>query len=123
MNHDWPWLAVVALAIPAGLGHLYHLILSINMASGLGYRESAMDRVRTALFASFWVSSALLLWVHLQTPWWTWSWPARGYAVLCVISGSGGLAALLAGPGLAATARGHRSCRRGARARRPRRSG
>ena len=88
MNHDWPWLAVVAPAVPAGLGHLYHLILSVNIVSGLGYRESVMDRVRTALFASFWASSALLLWGHLQSPWWTWSWPARGYAVLCVISGA-----------------------------------
>jgi predicted MPP superfamily phosphohydrolase len=88
MNHDWPLLAVVALAVPAGLGHLYHLILSINIVSGLGYRESVMNRVRAALFASFWASSALLLWWHLQAPWWTWSWPARGYAVLCVISGA-----------------------------------
>ena len=88
MNHDWPWPAVIALAIPAGLGHLYHFILAINISSGLGYRESAMDRVRTALFAGFYVSSALLLWEHLHHPWWTWSWPLWGYAVLCVVSGT-----------------------------------
>ena len=40
MNHDWPWQAVVALAIPAGLGHLCHLILSVNMVSGLGFPRS-----------------------------------------------------------------------------------
>ena len=73
---------------PAGLGHLCHFILSINIASGLGYREHAMDRLRTAMFATLWVSSALLLWGHLRAPFWTWSWPAYGYAVLCVITGA-----------------------------------
>ncbi len=26
--------------------------------------------------------------MHLQTPWWTWAWPLRSYAVLCVVSGT-----------------------------------
>ena len=84
-GHGWP---SSCSAVPAGLGHLCHLILAVNIVSGLGYREAVMDRVRLALFAAFWVSSALLLWGHLQAPWWTWSWPSRGYAVLCVISGT-----------------------------------
>ena len=87
MNPDWPWLALFALAIPPGLGHLCHFVLPINVVSGLGFREEVMDRARTALFACFWASSALLLWGHFQAPWWTWSWPLRGYAILCVISG------------------------------------
>src|SRR5262249_50388963 len=86
----WPWPAVVALVLPAGLGHLCHFILAINVCSGLGYRESVMDRIRTALFAGLWASAALLLGKHLQQPWWTWSWPLRSYAVLCVISGTVG---------------------------------
>ncbi|MGP0064046.1 MAG: metallophosphoesterase [Isosphaeraceae bacterium] len=88
MNHDWPWLAVAALAVPAGLGHLWHLILSVNIISGLGYREAVMDRVRTTLFGCFWATSALLLWCHFRTPYWSWSGPAWGYAILCVISGA-----------------------------------
>jgi predicted MPP superfamily phosphohydrolase len=90
MRPDWPWPAAVALAIPAGLGHLCHFILAINVCSGLGYRESVMDRIRTALFAGLGISAALLLWKHLQHPWWTWSGPLQGYALLCVISGTVG---------------------------------
>ncbi len=90
MSPDWPWEAVVALVVPAGLGHLCHLVLTINMISGLGYVEDTMDRVRTALFAGFWATSALLLWGHLHAPWWTWPWPIRGYAVLCAITGTVG---------------------------------
>ena len=85
MSPDWPWQAVVALAVPAGLGHLCHLVLTINILSGLGLREMVMDRVRTALFAAFGATSVLLLWAHLQAPWWTWPWPIRAYAVLCMI--------------------------------------
>jgi uncharacterized protein len=88
MNPDWPWLAVVALAIPAGLGHLCHFVLSINVISALGYPEHVMNRARSALFAILGSSSALLLWAHLESPFWTWPWPARGYAFLCVISGA-----------------------------------
>ncbi len=88
MSHDWPWTAFVLLAaVPAGLGHLCHLILAVNIASGLGHREQVLDRVRLVLFSAFWVSSAMLLWGHLHAPWWTWSWPLRGYAALCVASG------------------------------------
>jgi predicted MPP superfamily phosphohydrolase len=88
MTHDWPWLAVVALAVPAGLGHLCHAILAINIASGLGISEPVMDRVRTGLLAGFWASSAYLLWQHVQAPWWTWSGPLLGYALLCQVSGT-----------------------------------
>jgi predicted MPP superfamily phosphohydrolase len=88
MNHDWPWPALIALAVPAGLGHLCHIVLSINIVSALGHREHVIDRARAALFATLWVSSALLLWNHLQAPFWTWSWPVRGYAYSCAISGT-----------------------------------
>ena len=88
MSLDWPWTAFVLLAaVPAGLGHLCHLILAVNIASGLGHREPVLDRVRLVLFSAFWVSSAMLLWGHLHAPWWTWSWPLRGYAALCMASG------------------------------------
>lgn len=87
MNHDWPWEAVV-LVVPAGLGHLCHLILTINIISGLGYPEAVMDRIRTVLFTAFGATSALLLWGHVQAPWWTWPWPIRGYAILCAFTGT-----------------------------------
>jgi uncharacterized protein len=90
MSHDWPWPAVVALAVPAGLGHLCHLILAINIGSGLGYREPVMDRIRAVLFAGFWASSAFLLWKHVHDPWWTWSWPLWVYALLCTVTGTVG---------------------------------
>ncbi len=88
MSLDWPWWAVFVLIVPAALGHLCHLILAVNVVSGLGHREAVLDRVRLILFSAFWVSSALLLWGHLRTPWWTWSWPLWSYAALCTISGS-----------------------------------
>jgi uncharacterized protein len=87
MSHDWPWLAVIAPAVPAGLGHLYHVVLAINIASGLGYREKQMSRARLWIVAGFCISSALLLWGHVQSPWWTWAWTFRSYAGLCTISG------------------------------------
>jgi len=87
MSPDWPWPVILALVVPPALGHLYHFVLIINVGSSLGLRESLMDRVRALLFLGFWVSSALLLWKHLHDPWWTWSWPLRSYAWLCVASG------------------------------------
>ena len=87
MNLDWPWLAVIVLLVPVGLGHLCHLILAINVVSALGQREAVLDRARFMLFSGFWLTSALILWGHLQSPWWTWSWPPRAYAALCVLSG------------------------------------
>jgi predicted MPP superfamily phosphohydrolase len=87
MSPDWPWAAGLALAVAPALGHLYHFVLAINIASGLGYRESMMDRVRTGLFIGFGVSSAVFLGMHLHDPWWNWSWPLRSYAWLCLISG------------------------------------
>jgi uncharacterized protein len=88
MSPDWPWEAAVALVVPAGLGHLCHMAFTINVISALGHPESVMDRIRTAVFAAFGATSVLLLWGHLQAPWWTWPWPIRGYAVLCAITGT-----------------------------------
>jgi predicted MPP superfamily phosphohydrolase len=87
MSLDGPWPAALALAVPAGLGHLCHLVLAVNVVSGLGRREAVLDRVRLVLFALFWASAALLLWGHLRTPWWTWAWPLRIYPALCTASG------------------------------------
>jgi predicted MPP superfamily phosphohydrolase len=67
---------------------LSHWILTINVGSGLGFRERTMDRIRAALFAGFSVAAVFLLWKHVQNPWWTWPWPLYGYAVLCVTSGT-----------------------------------
>jgi uncharacterized protein len=88
MSLDWPWPVLLALVIPPALGHLYHFVLVVNWGSGLGYREPVMDRIREVSLSAFFVSSALLLWMHLRTPWWTWSWPLWSYAVLCVLSGT-----------------------------------
>ena len=85
--NDWPWPVVLSLVLPAAIGHLCHFVLLINVASGLGYPESIMDRVRFCLFAALWVSSGALLWMHLKDPFWTWPWPLFSYAILCVISG------------------------------------
>ncbi|MFI5455072.1 MAG: metallophosphoesterase [Isosphaerales bacterium] len=87
MSPDWPWPVILALVVPPAMGHLYHFVLVINVGSALGFRECLMDRVRTLLFAGFWASSALLLAKHLHDPWWTWTWPLRSYAFLCVVSG------------------------------------
>ena len=85
--NDWPWPVVLALVLPAAIGHLCHFVLLINVVSGLGYPESAMDRVRFCLFVALWISSAILLLMHLRDPFWTWPWPLSSYAILCVISG------------------------------------
>ena len=37
MNLDWPWLAVVVLVGARGMGHLCHLVLAVNVVSGLGH--------------------------------------------------------------------------------------
>jgi predicted MPP superfamily phosphohydrolase len=103
MIPDWPWPAAVALAVPAGLGHLCHFILVINVASGRGFPEGTMARIRAALFTALGISSALLLAKHLHEPWWTWAWPLRGYALLCVVTGT--VVAPLASLGLAARRR------------------
>jgi predicted MPP superfamily phosphohydrolase len=87
MSPDWPWPAIVVLAVPPALGHLYVFILAINVGSGLGYSEPVLDRFRSTLFAGLFVSSALLFWAHLRDPWWNWWWPAWSYAVLCVVAG------------------------------------
>lgn len=87
MSLDWPWPVLLALVIPPALGHLYHFVVLVNCGSGMGYREPVMDRMRLALLWGFLISSALLLWMHLRAPWWTWPWPLWSYAVLCVISG------------------------------------
>jgi predicted MPP superfamily phosphohydrolase len=88
MSHDWPWPVMLALAVPTAVGHLCHFVLLINVASGLGLREPLMDRVRTILFAGFWATSAILLWKHMHEPWWRWSWPLGGYALVCLVSGT-----------------------------------
>jgi uncharacterized protein len=84
---DWPWPVVLLLVLPAAIGHLCHFILLINVVSGLGYPESIMDRARFWIFAALWISSAVLLWMHLKGPFWNWPWPLFCYAVLCVITG------------------------------------
>jgi predicted MPP superfamily phosphohydrolase len=88
MSLDRQWLAILALAVPPALGHLYHFVLVLNIGSGLGFSERTMDRVRSALIAILFATSALLLIGHIHNPWWNWAWPLRGYAVLCVVTGT-----------------------------------
>ncbi len=87
MSPEWPPLVVFLLVLPPALGHLYHFVLVTNVASGLGFREPAMDRARNVFLAALIASAAFLLWQHVQNPWWNWSWPLKGYALLCVVSG------------------------------------
>jgi predicted MPP superfamily phosphohydrolase len=88
MSVDWQGVAICALALPPALGHVYHFVLIVNIASGLGYPEPFMDRFRSALFAVLIATSAFLLFGHLRDPWWNWAWPMRGYAFLCFFSGT-----------------------------------
>jgi hypothetical protein len=87
MSPDWPWPVILVLAAPLAMGHLYHFVLIVNVVSGLGYRESVLDRVRTLLFLALWASSAFLLWKHLESPCWSWPWALWSYALLCLVSG------------------------------------
>lgn len=86
MSLDWQWLLIVALALTPAAGHLYHFVLIVNTASGLGYPEPAMDRARSVLFALLFATSGLFLIGQLHSPWWNWAWPLRIYAILCVVS-------------------------------------
>ncbi len=86
MSLDWQSLAMIALALPPALGHLYHFVLLVNVSSSLGFAETTTDRVRTALFAILIATSGLLLLGHIREPWWNWSWPLRSYPILCVLS-------------------------------------
>jgi predicted MPP superfamily phosphohydrolase len=87
MSLEWPWLGVIGAVLLPALGHLYHFILAVNVSSGWGLRETALARIRAGLFAVLVGSAALLLWKHAQDPWWTWIWPLRAYALLCLVSG------------------------------------
>jgi predicted MPP superfamily phosphohydrolase len=88
MIREWSWPVVLALGAPAALGHLCHFVLAVNWTSSLGYRERILNRCRTVLFMVFWLSSALLLLKHVRDPWWRWSGPLLGYAVVCLVSGA-----------------------------------
>ena len=88
MSFDWPWPVLLALVLPPALGHLYHFVVLVNCGSALGYREPLMDRMRETFLCGFLISSAFLFWMHLRTPWWTWSWPLWSYAALCAVSGT-----------------------------------
>lgn len=86
MNPEWSWPAILVLAVPAALGHLYHFVLMINFGSGLGISEPIMNRIRACMLAAFLTSSAFLLGMHIHQPWWTWSGLLWGYALLCMVS-------------------------------------
>ncbi len=87
MSLDSPWLGTAAAIIVPALGHLYHFILSVNITSGWGLRETRLSRLRLALMLIFGGSAALLLAGHLKEPWWNWGWPGQSYAWLCLVSG------------------------------------
>jgi predicted MPP superfamily phosphohydrolase len=86
--NDWPWPVLLLLVLPAAIGHLCHFVLIINLVSALGYSETAMDRLRFAIFSALWISSGVLLFLHLRDPFWNWPWPFLSYALLCVVSGA-----------------------------------
>jgi predicted MPP superfamily phosphohydrolase len=88
--NDWPWPVALSLLLllPAAIGHLSHFVLMINFASGLGFAESTLDRIRLVIFATLGVSSGVLIWMHLKNPFWSWTWPLFGYALLCVFTGA-----------------------------------
>lgn len=86
MSLDWQGLAILALALPPALGHLYHFVLMVNVGSSLGFSETIADRVRSVLFAVLIATSGVLLVGHIRDPWWNWAWPPRGYAILCLLS-------------------------------------
>jgi predicted MPP superfamily phosphohydrolase len=77
---------LAALLVPA-VGHVSHFILAVNITSAIGLRERPLARLRLCLLLMLIASSGLLLWMHIHDPWWTWSWPLRAYAYLCLFSG------------------------------------
>jgi uncharacterized protein len=87
MSLEWIWLGVLSAALLPAIGQVYHIVLAVNVSSSFGMREKTLHRIRACLFIVLLVSAALLFWCHLADPWWTWSWPARAYALLCVVSG------------------------------------
>jgi predicted MPP superfamily phosphohydrolase len=90
MTPEWRWPVILALGVPAALGHVCHLVVAVNLISSTAIHERVLDRVRAILFAGFWISAAFLLWKHLGEPWWNWPWPLASYAFLCLVSGAVG---------------------------------
>jgi predicted MPP superfamily phosphohydrolase len=76
------------LLIPLLLGHVALFVLAVNVVHGLGHPERVMTPVKVALVAAGAVVSLALAreWWHGPLP--GWSWPARGYAAVCVAAGA-----------------------------------
>lgn len=87
MSLDGEPLAGAVLACAPMVGHLYHFVLAINVTSAMGYRETTLDRVRLFTLVFFALVTAWLGWLAMIQPWWTWAWPVRSYAILCLVSG------------------------------------
>ena len=88
MSLEWPWLGVLGAIVVPALGHLYHFILAVNVTSGWGFREtSAGPDPPGAAGDSGGLRRPSCSGRHLADPWWTWAWPLRAYACLCVVSG------------------------------------
>ena len=97
MSPDWPWLVVLVARRAAGTGPSLPLRPRGQRRQRPGpARAGDGPGARSCCSRRSAISSALLLWMHLRAPWWTWSWPLWSYAVLCVVSGTRGLAARLA---------------------------
>lgn len=87
MSPEPSWPGVIGAILLPAIGHLYHFMLAVNVTSGLGFRERALGRIRLVLLAVLLGSAGFLLWKHTVDPWWTWAWPLRAYAFLCLASG------------------------------------
>jgi predicted MPP superfamily phosphohydrolase len=87
MSLDSTWLGALSAVLLPAIGHVYHFVLAVNVSSSFGLREKTLNVIRLCLLGLLLMSGALLLSTHLEEPWWTWSWPARTYALLCVCSG------------------------------------
>ncbi|MFO0890838.1 MAG: metallophosphoesterase [Isosphaeraceae bacterium] len=87
MSLESSWLGVAGGLLLPAIGHAYHFIVAVNVTSGMGLKETTTARIRNALGVCLAATSGWLLWKHASAPWWTWDWPLRGYAWLCLISG------------------------------------
>ena len=87
MSLEPAWPGVIGAILLPALGHLYHFILAVNVTSGTGVPRTVLARIRLVLCRVLLGSAGFSSGSTRLDPWWTWAWPLRAYALLCVASG------------------------------------
>jgi predicted MPP superfamily phosphohydrolase len=78
MSRDWMLLA------PLALGHAGLFVVVVNVVHAQGLSEWWMDRIKLLLLTVLAAVTAVLAWELARGPWPAWSWPVRGYALVCL---------------------------------------